>query len=168
VEAILPGSRFVHVVRDGRGGGQLWFADGVVAGASGAGGVALRAAARALRGGVEASGRSFVLLAGLAWKILSTPSRQPATTLAPEQWLEVRYEDVLAEPRDTFAAILDFLGLPGDRRFERALARYDFRPGRTDAFRGTLDPDKPPAPRRLARRAPRQLRHAERPGSRIV
>jgi len=88
----------------------------------------------------EASGRSFVLLAGLGWKVLIDAFEAARAELAPEQWLEVRYENVLAEPQETFAAILAFLGLPADRRFEQALARYRFRPGRTDAFLRDLDP----------------------------
>ena len=68
------------------------------------------------------------------------PEKDLPAELAPEQWLEVRYENVLAEPQETFAAILAFLGLPADRRFEQALARYRFRPGRTDAFLRDLDP----------------------------
>ena len=60
--------------------------------------------------------------------------------LGPEQWLEVRYEDVLAQPEDTFGTILHFLGLPPDQRFEEALARYEFRPTRTDAFVRDLAP----------------------------
>jgi hypothetical protein len=55
--------------------------------------------------------------------------------------LEVRYEDVLADPPGSFATILDFLNLPGHPDFERALARYEFRPGRADAFRRDLDPN---------------------------
>ena len=141
VEAILPGSRFVHVVRDGRAVANSWLQMEWWQGHRGPEEWLFGPLPDQYEAEWEASRRSFVLLAGLAWKILIDAFEAARLELAPEHWLEVRYEDVLAEPRETFAAILDFLGLPGDRRFETALARYNFRPGRTDAFRRDLDTD---------------------------
>jgi len=42
------------------------------------------------------------------------------------QWLQVRYEDVVAEPRKHIAGILDFSGLTWTDEFERAFAAYPF------------------------------------------
>jgi hypothetical protein len=140
VEAVLPGSKFVHVVRDGRAVANSWLQMEWWHGHRGPAEWLFGPLPDAYRDEWEASGRSFVLLAGLAWKLLVDAFEAARRDLAPEQWLEVRYEDVLAEPRATFATILEFLGLPADRRFDQALARYEFRPSRTNAFVRDLDP----------------------------
>ena len=53
-------------------------------------------------------------------------------------WLELRYEDFVASPRERTAQILGFLGLEWDPVFEEGFSRYTFETGRTDAFRTDL------------------------------
>ena len=53
-------------------------------------------------------------------------------------WLEVRYEDVAANPRAAFAKMLEFCGLPWDAEFERGFERHTFTASRSDAFRRDL------------------------------
>ena len=58
----------------------------------------------------------------------------------PEQdWLEVRYEDVIAHPGGQFARMLQFCGLAADGSFERGLRRHTFASGRAEAFRSDLE-----------------------------
>jgi hypothetical protein len=57
------------------------------------------------------------------------------------QWLEVRYEDLVEQPRDWFLRILEFVGLSWDDRFGLAYAAHDIRSGRSDAYRHELRPD---------------------------
>lgn len=140
VEAVCPGSKFVHVVRDGRAVANSWLQMQWWHGHRGPTEWLFGPLPDRYQQEWEASGRSFVLLAGLAWKVLIDAFETARRELAPEQWLEVRYEDVLTDPRATFATILDFLDLPADRRFDQALDRYRFRPSRTSAFVRDLDP----------------------------
>jgi hypothetical protein len=88
----------------------------------------------------EHSGRSNVVLAGLAWKVLMDAFDAARLTLPPQQWLDVRYEDVLAEPRKQVERMLEFVGLDWTRRFEAGFGRYRFEHGRSAAFRCDLDP----------------------------
>ena len=89
----------------------------------------------------EASGQSFVLLAGLSWKLLLDAFEAARTAIPRSQWLEVRYEDVLADPRGQIAVMLEFLGLQWTSNFEAGFSRYIFGTGRRDAFRRDLDAD---------------------------
>jgi hypothetical protein len=57
----------------------------------------------------------------------------------PGQWLDVRFEDVLADPPACFRELLAFAGLEAVPAFERQLARIEFRRDRRQAFRRTLD-----------------------------
>ena len=54
--------------------------------------------------------------------------------------MEVRYEDVVAEPRRHIKSIVDFIGLPWSDEFEREFAAYPFDGGRVQGFRRDLDP----------------------------
>ena len=67
-------------------------------------------------------------------------SSSPAPGSTGIDWLEVRYEDVAAKPREAFAAMLSFCGLPWDATFETGFARHTFTASRSDAFRRDLDP----------------------------
>jgi hypothetical protein len=64
-----------------------------------------------------------------------------ARKLVPaDQWLDVRFEDVLDDPPTRFKSMLAFLGLEADPRFDAALARTHFQADRKDAFRAELHP----------------------------
>src|SRR5215218_1994673 len=98
IAAVLPEARFINVVRDGRavvasGLKTPWW--------------------RGHRGPEqwpwgplppeyaaewEASGRSFVLLAGLGWKLLMDAYASARDLVPADRWLDVRFEDVLADP----------------------------------------------------------------------
>jgi omega-hydroxy-beta-dihydromenaquinone-9 sulfotransferase len=80
-----------------------------------------------------------VVLAGLAWKVLMDAFDAARMAIPPGQWLDVRYEDILAEPRKQFEVILEFLGLEWTPRFEAGFARHHFATGRSAAFRRYLD-----------------------------
>jgi omega-hydroxy-beta-dihydromenaquinone-9 sulfotransferase len=88
----------------------------------------------------EASGRSFVVLAGLLWQMLIDSFDSARAAIGSGDWLEVRYEDVAANPRQSFATMLGFCGLPWDAEFERGFERHTFTASRSDAFRRDLDP----------------------------
>jgi Sulfotransferase family len=88
----------------------------------------------------EASGRSFVLLAGLAWKLLMDAFAAARELVPSGQWLDVRFEDVLANPGPCFKEMLDLMGLEEDKTFTRSLSRTRFAVDRREAFRHELGP----------------------------
>src|SRR2546423_757766 len=86
----------------------------------------------------EASGRSFALLAGLAWKLLLDAFDEAQREIGDERWLEVRYEDVLTDPRRHTAAVLEFLGLSWTDAFESGFQAFRFEGDRARAWRAVL------------------------------
>jgi hypothetical protein len=140
LEEVFPESRFVHIVRDGRAVANSWLQMDWWRGHRGPGGWNWGPLPPRYQMEWEAAGESFPLLAGIGWKILIDAFDSARAALPAEQWLELRYEDVLADPRRAFGEMLEFLELPMSVAFGRALARYEFRPGRADAFRRDLDP----------------------------
>lgn len=138
IEAAIPGSRFVHVVRDGRAVAnslaQMPWWDGY-GGPSRWSWGPLPAADAAVW---EASGGSFPVLAGLQWKLLMDAFEAAKERVHPERWHEVRYEDILADPRGRIQEILRFLGLTWSPAFERQFRRYVIERTRVDAYRREL------------------------------
>ena len=137
IDAVLPEARFVHVVRDGRAVASSlvqmpWWRDAEdprTLSALGADADAWRAA-----------GSPFPLLAGLVWKHVVQAHEAARADLAPGRWLDVRYEDLLADPRGQLGRLLDHLGLPLDDDFARQLARQRLSPARASAYRTDLAP----------------------------
>jgi hypothetical protein len=142
LHAVFPQARFIHVVRDGRAVANSWLQTSWWTGYQGPAGWYLGPLPEPYAKEWEASGPSFVLLAGLGWKLLLDGFQAARVAIPPSQWLEVRYEDVLADPRGQIAAMLAFLGLQWTPEFEAGFSRYTFATGRREAYRRDLDPNQ--------------------------
>ena len=134
VDAVLPGSRFVHVVRDGRAVANSlvqmpWWRGYRGPEAWGWGPLPERYAAE-----WEAAGRSFPVLAALEWKMLVDAFDAARAGIDPDRWMDIRYEDLVTDPRAVTRRVLEFLGLPWTDRFERAFRATAFTASRTDAY----------------------------------
>jgi hypothetical protein len=138
VDRVLPGSRYVHVVRDGRAVAASWLQTDWWRGHLGPEGWHFGPLPPAYETEWQASGRSFVVLAGLAWKLLLDAFDESRHAIGDDRWLEVRYEDVLADPRARTAEILEFLGLGWSDAFESGFRAFQFDAGRAAAWRSVL------------------------------
>jgi hypothetical protein len=139
--AIFPDARFVHVVRDGRAVANSWLQMPWWKGYAGPENWHWGEIPPAYRDSWDESGRSFVVLAGIAWMMLIDAWEASRALLPASAWLDVRYEDLVAEPLQTTTAVLEFLGVPYDDRFTAQLDRYTFDPTRTEAYRTELGND---------------------------
>ena len=88
----------------------------------------------------EASGYSFPVLAALCWKILMDAYAAARDLVPSDRWLDVRFEDVLADPNARFKDMLTFLGLDDHPALHAALARIALSAGRQREYRRQLDP----------------------------
>ncbi len=134
LHAVLPGARFVHVVRDGRAVANSWLQMPWWLGYRGPGHWHFGDLPPAYQEEWERSGHSFVVLAGLAWKLLIDAAEQARALLPPQSWLEVRYEDVVADPVTTLDAVCAFLDLPPSEPFHQRVRAYDMDAGRAHAY----------------------------------
>jgi hypothetical protein len=138
LDRIFPEARFVHVVRDGRAVANSWLQMPWWQGYGGPERWQWGLLPTAMAAEWEASGRSFAVLAGLLWALLIDAFDGASARLPADRWLEVRYEDVTAQPRQVFSSLLDFCALGWEDGFERGFRRYTFERGRADAFRRDL------------------------------
>ncbi|WP_171064491.1 sulfotransferase family protein [Actinomadura soli] len=137
---VFPEARFVHVVRDGRAVAASWLRMPWWRGHLGPAGWHFGPLPEPYAAEWEASGRSFVLLAGIAWKLLMDAYETARAAVPAESWLEVRYEDVLGDPRGRTKLVLGSLGLSWTPAFERGFTRHTFSSARADAFHGDYSP----------------------------
>jgi hypothetical protein len=135
-----PTARFVHIVRDGRAVANSWLKMPWWHGYEGPERWQFGPLPETYREEWEASGRSFTLLAGLAWKLLIDAFDEARRAIPPDAWLEIRYEDLVADPRATTGRMLSFLGLEWNSSFEAQFARHAVSDGGLHEYRRDLDP----------------------------
>jgi hypothetical protein len=142
LHAIFPEAPFVTIVRDGRAVANSWLQMPWWRGHLGPSGWHFGELPDDAREEWERAGRSNVVLAGLAWKLLVRAFEASRDAVPAALWHEYRYEDVVREPRQTIGVLLEALGLSWTPDFEAGFARYRFVSGRTDAYLDDLEPDQ--------------------------
>ena len=70
---------------------------------------------------------SFVALAAIQWKIFIDAMRAAADRIPKGQLLEVKYEDLCADPRQTLEDITGFCGLGWAKELDKQLAKTTFK-----------------------------------------
>ncbi|WP_299033109.1 sulfotransferase [uncultured Pseudokineococcus sp.] len=134
----LPELRTVNVVRDGRAVASSWLQMGWWDGRRGPDRWIYGPLPPELHEAWDRSGRDFAVLAALGWRMLLDAAERARALTPPGQWLDVRYEDLLADPRAVVGEVLHFLGLPWTPAFEAGLQRHRLEGGRREAFRDEL------------------------------
>lgn len=158
----FPDARFVHVVRDGRAVAASWVQMPWWRGHRGPEGWHFGPLPVADAEAWESGGRCFVHLAGLAWKQLVDAAESIRPSVPPDQWTQVRYEDLVADPAGRSGQVLDFMRLHATPAFARALTRQGLHARRATSFRSDLTADQV---ERLDVALERQLRRYGYPGS---
>jgi hypothetical protein len=138
LQAAYPDLKVINVVRDGRAVANSWLQMGWWDGWRGPDNWLYGPLPPALREEWEESGRSFPVLAALGWKMLMESYAQARAAHPAEQWLDVRYEDLVRAPNEQTARMLAFLGLEWTPRFEAGFARHRFHAERGAAYRHEL------------------------------
>jgi omega-hydroxy-beta-dihydromenaquinone-9 sulfotransferase len=124
LKEVFPDAKFVHILRDGRavansllsvrwwpgwGGPQRWTCGEL---------------SPSHRAKWEAMDRSYIALAGLEWEILMDAFDRAKRLVPPADYLDIRYEDLCAEPVRWFKAVADFAGLEWSPAFERTVRGF--------------------------------------------
>src|SRR4029453_18263493 len=138
--AAYPDLKVVHVVRDGRAVVNSWLQMGWWDGWQGPSNWYLGPLPAPLHAEWTASGRSFPVLAALGWKMLMAAYAEARASHPPGQWLDLRYEDLIADPRKELMRTLEFLGLDWSPAFEKGFGKHALHGGRGDAYRSELTP----------------------------
>lgn len=138
LHAAVPELRVINVVRDGRAVANSWLQMGWWDGWRGPENWIYGPLPEDLHHEWDEHDRSFPALAAIGWKMLMRAYEEARDRLPAEQWLDVRYEDVLADPRARFGEMLDFLGLPWTSVFEERFRRHEVSAARVESYRTEL------------------------------
>ena len=138
IDAVFPEARFVHVIRDGRAVANSLLQMSWWKGYRGPEGWGWGPLPEGYEREWESSARSFPVLAALEWKVLMDAFEESQSEIAPERWLDIRYEDLVHDPVSTSKSVLEHVGLSWTAEFEDRLRLYRFDPDRTQAFRRDL------------------------------
>ncbi len=134
---IFEGAKFIHVVRDGRAvvNSQLdtYFWNGW----SGPENWSWGELSPAQREEWDSYGQSFVVLAAIQWKILMDAMESAKTSLSEDNFLELKYEDICSDLRDTFRTVTEFCGLKWTAEFEREIGKRKLK-NTNDKFKRDL------------------------------
>lgn len=141
IHAVFPAARFVNVVRDGRAVANSFLQMPWWTGYRGPARWSYGPLPSAYAQEWQMSGQSFPVLAGICWKLLMDEYEATRQAIPSNLWVDVRYEDLLAEPRETMSGLLDFLGLEWTTEFDLGFRRHSFSGRRAGAFHMDLDPN---------------------------
>lgn len=134
----FPDMRVIHVVRDGRAVVNSLLQTDWWDGWKGPQRWRYGPLPDDLRREWESSGRSFVVLAALGWVMLMRAYEQAREVFPADQWLDLRYEDIVADPRSAFGTALEFLGLQWNDAFESGYSRHHVLSTKKTRFRAGL------------------------------
>ena len=140
IAAALPGTRFIHVIRDGRAVASSLLQMPWWRGYEGPTGWGWGPLSDDDQRVWESAGRSFAVLAAIEWRISIDAFADAKAAIDPERWIEVRYEDLVRDPIATTKGVTEFMGLPWSKAFEERSDRYSFDVSRAEAFRHDLAP----------------------------
>ena len=139
LKEIFPDARFVHIVRDGRAVANSLMNVGYWRGWAGIHQWRWGIPRRDDLALLEKYDYSFLALAAVQWRMLVENIRVETAKLHPDDFLLVRYEDLVADPRTETLRCIEFCGLDGDLpRYQRHLSmtvRTHVVDANTSAFR---------------------------------
>jgi sulfotransferase family protein len=141
IKAIFPEARFIHVIRDGRAVANSFLQMPWWKGYRGPTEWSWGALPGPYAREWEDSGRSYVLLAGLEWKLLIDAFEASRAAIPEELWMDVRYEDFISDPRTNTEKLLRFVGLEWTDPFDAGFEQFTFSKGRSDAYVEDLGED---------------------------
>jgi len=127
LQAAFPEARFVHIVRDGRAVVnsilQVDFWEGW-RGTKGWRGLDMSTDQKARW---DASGQSFVTLAAMELSDMLDAMVKAEPLMPTEQFLELRYEDLCADPTESFRMVTSFCDMNHPAEFDQAITDFGFR-----------------------------------------
>jgi hypothetical protein len=135
---IFPHARFVHIVRDGRAVANSWLQMEWWGGHRGPehwpwGPLNEEETAEWRR-----HQSSFIALAGLCWRRLMESFEADAACLPGDRYLVLRYEDIVAMPKEQLQRIAEFVGLRWSRRIAAVADGMALDSSRKRAFEADL------------------------------
>lgn len=127
LKEIFPDAKFIHVLRDGRGVTNSLIHVGFWRGWEGPHKWRWGMLNEKYQREWERYGKSFVILAAIQWKLLIESIDKASKDLDHSQFLQIKYEDLMSNPVDTFKDVTDFCELKWTNDFESKIKKFKLR-----------------------------------------
>lgn len=124
LRSLFPDALFVHVHRDGRAVASSFLNVRWWTGWSGPANWKWGDLTPDQQERWERSGRSFVVLAGLEWELLMSAHGKALGGLAAEDYVEISYESLCAQPVESVRRIIEFAGVEWTDSFAADMRRF--------------------------------------------
>ena len=121
-EVVISGGRFIHLIRDGRDVAASLLRVHFWRGWMGPSNWRFGPLPEAYQQTREDHDRSFVVLAGLCWKMLVNSIEKGRRKIAESSCIRVRYEDLVAQPGDELRKMLESSELEWTDEMQRGVA----------------------------------------------
>lgn len=141
LRAVFPEARFIHIMRDGRPVAASFLRMDWWWGWRGPANWRWGELDDAYDEEWRATGRSFVALAGIQWKILMDAMEEVKRASPGVPLYELKYEDLCQDPVGQFRRAVEFAGLPWVPAIERAVRAEGLRSG-NEKWRRELTTDQ--------------------------
>lgn len=138
LKEIFPEAKFIHIVRDGRAVANSWLQMPWWGGYRGPENWLWGELPPEYSEEWNSHGRTYPHLAAMSWKILMNSYHQSELDLTQDNYLKIRYEDILARPQEKFENILSFCNLEWTLDFSNAFKRQEIKTSRSRAFERDL------------------------------
>jgi hypothetical protein len=138
---IFPDALFIHIMRDGRPVASSFLQVDWWLGWRGPTSWLWGDLEPHYRSEWETHDRSFVALAGIQWRILMDALERAREPLNDVNYLDIRYEDLCADPVRVFQEAATFCGLEWSLGFERAVRETPLR-SENEKWRRDFTPDQ--------------------------
>ncbi len=136
---IFPNAKFVHIVRDGRAVANSWLQMPWWSGYRGAENWFWGPLSPESHEEWASSDYAFEVLAAISWKILMNSYNDSATKLPAEDYIELKYEDILETPESAFSKILKFSNLEWNDEYAKSFKKQNIVTSRKRAFESDLN-----------------------------
>ncbi len=124
---VFDDAKFVHIVRDGRAVANSLLHVNFWRGWYGPQGWRAGLLSVQDQATWESYDRSFVALAGIEWRIQMRAIDAARHALGSKPFMEVRYEEFVQRPKDTYRQVLEFAEMPWSAEFEREVDSASMR-----------------------------------------
>ena len=137
LDALVPGAKFIHLLRDGRAVANSLLQVPWWHGWKGPNNWRFGPLSREHEQLWFAHDRSFAALAAIEWRLILEALEESRTAISPDRMLDVRYEELCADDTATMQRVIRYLGLAWSPELDRALREFPLRT-RNDKWRDDL------------------------------
>ena len=135
---IFPDAKFINIVRDGRAVANSWLQMEWWGGYRGPKQWLWRDLTSSEYAEWRKYNYSYPYLAGMSWKILMDAFHDAEQALTPSNYLKLKYEDIIEDPRTAFKSMTEFCGLEWTKKFNAKFEQQKISSKRSKAFERDL------------------------------